>query len=114
MKLLFDQNISFRLVKKLSDLFLGSKQVRQVGLDGATDKIIWDYARKNNFTIVKFDSDFFDYAIVHRIPPKIIWLRTGNTSTTKIAELLIREAANINEFIEESGDKFCLEIFNIE
>lgn len=58
MKLLFDQNISFRIVKKVSHLFPDSKQAKQIGLDRATDTRIWDYARDNNFVIVTFDGDF--------------------------------------------------------
>jgi len=37
MKLLFDQNISFRLIKQITDLFPDSKQVRELGLENSTD-----------------------------------------------------------------------------
>ena len=42
MKLLFDQNISFRLVKRIIDLFPESKQVRELGLENATDFEIFE------------------------------------------------------------------------
>ncbi len=58
MKLLFDQNISFRLIKRIIDLFPNSKQVRELGLENATDTGIFDFAKKNQFSIVTFDSDF--------------------------------------------------------
>ncbi|HYO45355.1 MAG TPA: DUF5615 family PIN-like protein [Gemmatimonadota bacterium] len=45
MKLLFDANISHRLADSLSDLYPGSVHVRLVGLQRATDREIWDYAR---------------------------------------------------------------------
>ena len=41
MKLLFDENVSPRLVAGLSDVFPGSVHVRDVGLDRATDAAIW-------------------------------------------------------------------------
>ncbi len=37
MKLLFDQNISYRLINGIIDVFPDSKQVRELGLENATD-----------------------------------------------------------------------------
>jgi len=108
MKLLFDQNISFRLVKQISDIFPDSKQVRELGLENATDIEIFDYAKKNKFAIVTFDSDFCNLIVLKNSPPKIIWLRTGNT-TTKNLEILLREKQEIIKiFLSETYD--CLEI----
>jgi len=45
LKLLLDQNISFRLVEKLEAAYPGSSQVRLVGMDRADDLAIWDYAK---------------------------------------------------------------------
>jgi hypothetical protein len=44
MKLLFDENLSFKLCARLSDLFPGSRQVQLVGLAEADDAAIWRYA----------------------------------------------------------------------
>lgn len=44
MKLLFDQNISFKLCRSLADLFPGSSQVRLAGLAQADDRAVWNYA----------------------------------------------------------------------
>jgi predicted nuclease of predicted toxin-antitoxin system len=40
MKLLFDQNVSFKLCRTLTDLFPGSTQVRLIGLADATDRAL--------------------------------------------------------------------------
>ena len=88
MKLLFDQNISYRIVPKLSDCFPECKQVRELGLTNAEDVDIWDYARKNNYVIVTFDADFYDISLISGCPPKIIWFRTGNLTTNQIANIL--------------------------
>ena len=45
MKLLLDQNISFRLAKSLQDTFPGTAQVRELGLENSKDISIWQYAR---------------------------------------------------------------------
>jgi len=44
MKLLFDQNISFRLIRKILDIYPDSKQVRELGLENYTDIEIYNYA----------------------------------------------------------------------
>lgn len=41
MKLLFDQNLSFKLCQRLTDLFPGSSQVRLLGLAEADDQAVW-------------------------------------------------------------------------
>ena len=108
MKLLFDQNISFRLIKQIIDIFPESKQVRELGLDNATDIEIFNYAKKNDFAIVTFDSDFSDLNILRGYPPKIIWIRTGNSTTKKIEILLRKQQDLIEIFLDE--DYGCLEI----
>jgi predicted nuclease of predicted toxin-antitoxin system len=60
MKLLFDQNISHRLINRIQDILSHSHQVRELNLENATDKEIWEYAKENGFTIVTFDADFYD------------------------------------------------------
>ena len=57
MKLLFDQNLSFRLARNLEDAFPGSGQVRLLGLARADDSEVWDYAQVNGFTIVSKDAE---------------------------------------------------------
>jgi predicted nuclease of predicted toxin-antitoxin system len=108
MKLLFDQNISFRLIHKISDLFPEATQVRELGLENATDLEIFEFAVKNDYTIVTFDSDFCDLNILKGFPLKIIWLRTGNT-TTKNLEIFFRKRFDLIEaFMNEKNA--CLEI----
>lgn len=57
MKLLFDQNLSPRLVKLLSDLYPGSTHVFHVKLDRATDRVVWRYALDHELTILKRSRD---------------------------------------------------------
>jgi predicted nuclease of predicted toxin-antitoxin system len=84
MKLLFDQNISFRVISEINGLFPLAKQVRELGLENYSDRSIWEFAKKENYTIVTFDSDFFDLNLILGSPPKIIWLRIGNASTDAV------------------------------
>ncbi len=52
MMLLFDENLSYRLVVALSDIYPHSVHVRDVGLVGATDEAVWDYAIRHLSKIV--------------------------------------------------------------
>ena len=108
-KLLFDQNISFRIIKRIEDIFPGSKSVRELVLDNPHDFDIWKFAKLNNYIIVTFDSDFIDLSNLKGFPPKIIWLRIGNTSTKNIAARLRLERNKIIEFLN-SGENAFLEI----
>lgn len=58
MKLLFDQNLSFRLVKQLEGHFPGSAHVRLLRMYTQDDRRIWQYAQAHSFTIVTQDADF--------------------------------------------------------
>ena len=110
MKLLFDQNISYRILQLLPDNFSGCRQVNSVGLRNCSDSDIWQFAKQNGFTIVTFDSDFFDMSILRGCPPKVIWLRTGNVSTLELAERIILNFSTIASFLDNS-EQSCLDIF---
>lgn len=112
MKLLFDQNISFRITKKLHSIFPKSEQVKEIGLEDASDTEIWNFAKAKDFVVVTFDADFADIANIKGCPPKIIWLRTGNMTTNNIVEILKKQHIIINEFVHSSEYKeiCCLEI----
>ncbi len=110
MKLLFDQNLSFKLCALLSDPFPDSAQVRQLGLDRADDRAIWQFARGNQFTLVTQDSDFADLAAIEGPPPKVILLRCGNQSVAAIHLLLRERIEAIKSFDADSGAA-CLEIY---
>ena len=101
MKLLFDHNISPRLIERLKDAYPDANHVSLLGMDQASDEFIWKYARTNGYIIVTKDSDFNDIAILRGFPPKIIWLQIGNCKTFEIETLLRINHANINEFIAD-------------
>jgi predicted nuclease of predicted toxin-antitoxin system len=86
MNLLFDQNISYKVCSKIHGSFPEAKHLSDLRLEGASDFEIWEFAKINNYCIVTFDFDFIDLSTLKGFPPKIIWLRVGNTTTGKIAE----------------------------
>ena len=60
MSLLLDENLSPRLIGRLSSLFPGMIHVRDLGLKQASDEVIWEWAGSKSFTIVTTDADFVD------------------------------------------------------
>jgi len=98
MKLLFDENLSPRLVEMLADVYPDSAQVDRVGLGSASDAVVWEYAKAQGFVIVSKDSDYQELSTIKGHPPKFIWLRRGNCSTRQIESLLRINSARLLEF----------------
>jgi predicted nuclease of predicted toxin-antitoxin system len=98
MKLIFDQNLSSELVRRLTDLFPGSTHVKALGMMQAGDEVIWNFARENEFVVVSKDSDFQQRSLVLGAPPKVVWLRVGNCPTSQIERLLRDNSVELHTF----------------
>src|SRR5690348_12779594 len=98
MRLIADENISWRLKKLLPQWEILPANEIAAG-ERLTDLKIWKFAKTNQYTILTFDEDFSEIQNLFSHPPKIIWLRTGNVTTKEIASLLMRLQNNINEFL---------------
>ena len=104
MKLLFDQNISPRILKKLPSQFSECQHVRFVGLEDSSDQAIFDFAKENGFTVITFDVDFVDLNALHGAPPKIVYLNTGNLTTKSVSELIINNILSIRHYLDSNND----------
>ncbi len=96
MKLLFDHNLSPRLVERLADPYPQSSHVFLLGLDQALDSVVWHYAASHDYTIVTKDSDFSDLSVMLGFPPKVIWMRLGNCATS-VVEQRLRDSSSLAE-----------------
>lgn len=99
MKLLLDENLSFRLARSLAADFPDTAHLSQTGLLGAADLVIWEYAREHGYVIVTKDDDFRSLSLVKGAPPKVIWLRVGNAATNTITNLLRTHRAECEAFV---------------
>ncbi len=108
MKLLFDQNLSHRLVRLLADVYPDCLHVRNIGLNAATDTVIWEYAKTNGYLIVSKDSDFHQRSFVFGYPPKVIWIRRGNCSTNTIERILRDSVDTITTFAADGTATFLI------
>jgi len=103
LKLLYDENLSFRLARRLEELYPGSLHVRDVGLGAADDQAVWTYAMAAGFVIVSKDSDFYELSGRLGSPPRVIWIRRGNCSTAEIEAILSEHQTDLLEFERDSA-----------
>lgn len=103
MKLLFDENLSFKLCKRLEDIYPNSTHVSFAGLQNVDDFVIWQYAKDNNFVIVSQDSDFNDLSILKGFPPFVVWIKSGNTRVSDIEILLRTHSIRLRDFLDNKA-----------
>ena len=102
-KLLFDQNLSYKLVERLKDIYPDSIHIASINLDQASDIKVWEYAKENGYALVTKDSDFNEICTLYNFPPHIIWLRLGNSKITPIQEVLTQYQKKICTIIKENS-----------
>lgn len=101
MKLLLDENLSPRLPALLADSYPDSSQVELLGLRGATDTTVWEYARAEGYVLVSKDNDFRQRSFQYGAPPKVLWLSVGNAGTPIILRLLRESLTEIERFVQD-------------
>ena len=101
-KLLFDQNLSYRLVTRLKDIYQDSAHTAALGLDKASDIDVWKYAKENGYALVSKDSDFNDICTLYDYPPHIIWIRLGNSRVSAVQAVLEKYKDQICSIIEDN------------
>ena len=109
MRLLLDQNLSYRLVKKLETKFPGTEQVKRLKLTDKSDREIWEFAKMEQYVLVTFDSDFYDLSLTLGHPPKLIWITSGNLTTAHVANLILDKYKQIEMFYQDV-ELSCLEL----
>jgi predicted nuclease of predicted toxin-antitoxin system len=105
-KLLLDENLAPRLVSVLADIYPQSAHVGDLDLKSSPDSAVWSFAAKGGLAIVSKDSDFRQRSFLYGAPPKIVWIRLGNCSTTRIEQLLRARRAEVEAFCESAEAAF--------
>jgi predicted nuclease of predicted toxin-antitoxin system len=103
MSFLFDQNISHRIHKLLDQFYKDSFSVKSKGLINASDIEIWETCSQQQLNIITQDADFNFIQSLRGFPPKIIWIRLGNKSTAKLAEILNSNIQAIEAFLQNDN-----------
>ena len=98
MKLLLDENISYKVIPRIIDLYAESRHVFDLGMGKTNDALIWEYGKNNDFIIVSKDSDFREQSILKGHPPKLIYMGLKNCPTSEIVKILRVNFFIINDF----------------
>src|SRR5438046_520562 len=88
MKLWLDAQLSPEMASWIAKQFaIEAVPVRDVGLRDASDVQIFEAAKQADVVLVTKDNDFSQ--LIERLgsPPRIIWLRCGNTSNERLREI---------------------------
>lgn len=108
MKLLLDENLSDRIVSRIIDLYPDSEHVKTLALTNTDDGIIWEYAKANGFVIVSKGSDFHQRSLLYGHPPKFVFLRIGNSPTSKIVQILRDNFDTIRQFGDRESESILV------
>ncbi len=108
MKLLLDENLSSRIIHRIVDLYPDSEHVKILALTNTDDALIWEYAKANDFVIVSKDSDFHQRSLLYGHPPKFIYLRIGNSPTSKIVQILRDNFDTIIQFEDSETESILV------
>lgn len=79
MRFLIDAQLPPALARLLTDRGHTAEHVYDIGLGGAADRVLWDYALEHNAALVTKDEDFYDMLTLSVTSPVIVWVRVGNT-----------------------------------
>ena len=98
MKFLIDNNPSYKPVNPLRDFFPDTAHVRTALSVTADDFSIWDYAKKNDYTLLTKDNDFDERSQVMGCPPKLVQLICGNKPALYLLNLILLRKETILAF----------------
>ena len=79
-----------------------------MGLRDATDREIFEAARRAEAVVITKDYDFVEMLHRHGPPPKVLWLTCGNTSNRALKALFEQRLSRALEMLQAS--EFLVEI----
>jgi len=110
MKLLLDENLSYRIIPILQNSYPDSSQISLLKMNHVNDIDIWEYAKNEGYAIVTQDADFHEFSLLNEAPPLVIWLRCGNQPKNIILNKLLAYQDQIEE-ANKNKDIWCIEIY---
>jgi predicted nuclease of predicted toxin-antitoxin system len=99
LRLLFDENLSHRLVERLADVFPGSVHVRDIGMKSSADRAVLAYAAAIGLVLVTKDGDFDELALLSAGAVRVLRLDVGNCTTDEVERVLRSVAPSLTEML---------------
>lgn len=90
------------MATRIEDIFPGSQHVYPLGLGSVSDTEVWNYAKREGYTIVTKDADFSDLCLLLGFPPNVVWIRRGNCKTSDVEALLRLHAQSIEMLVADT------------
>jgi len=94
-------HLSPKLAEWISEEFdVHCVALRDLGLRDASDREIFDEARRQNAVIMTKDGDFVDIVLHRGSPPQIVLLTMGNTSNAELKRILTKSFSKVMELLD--------------
>ena len=106
-RLLIDENLPFSLGSRLGVDYIHAPQIAEQ----ASDSLLWQQARENDWVVLTRDTDFFDRLLVRGTPPKIVWVRLGNVRKNDLLRMLedrwpaVQKLLKLHDLVEVYSDR---------
>jgi predicted nuclease of predicted toxin-antitoxin system len=111
MTIWLDAQLSPAMAAWITEQFtVAAVALRDLGLRDATDREIFFAAKMSDAIVMTKDSDFVRLLEEYGPPPKIIWLTCGNTSNTRLKEILTGTLEKALEFLQ--GEEQLVEVMS--
>jgi predicted nuclease of predicted toxin-antitoxin system len=95
---LFDENVPSCLSIVPTKPLLGSRDAIRAR---ATDREVWDFAKRNECAIISKDADFSDLVLANQPPPMVVHLCFGNLRRRDYHRLLAQVWPRIESLLPE-------------
>lgn len=98
--IIIDAQLSPHLAPWIENTFaIKAYSVTHLGLRDASDQQIFDFAKINHAMVMTKDEDFVQLHHLLGSPPKIIWITCGNTSNSRMREILKQKLKDAMEVL---------------
>ena len=104
MRLLLDENISWRLTAYLRPHCATVLHVRDIQLDNSPDTSIWRYAKQHGYDVMTKDEDFLRLVLAEGFPPRVVAVQNAQVPVAKLAEFLLARLPQIASFLGEQTE----------
>jgi predicted nuclease of predicted toxin-antitoxin system len=110
MRLLLDENVSWRLVAYLRPYCEAVLHVRDIGLDESPDTSIWRYARQHGYDLLTKDEDFVRLLLAEGFPPRVVALQNAQVPVRALADFLLTRLPQLENFLGEQTEFGMLQL----
>jgi predicted nuclease of predicted toxin-antitoxin system len=77
------------------------RALREIGLLDAPDALIYQRAREEDVVVMTKDRDFVELLYRYGPPPRVIWITSGNTSNSRLKEILIDHLPTVLNLLDD-------------